>query len=82
MKTNRKYLALLYSCIAMPIIVFFCYTIIIFLLSIYTYVVYGDFIFETKDIYMACKLAFFGIPTGIGMWYLECRRFGIKIFGK
>lgn len=82
MKKNRKYLALLYSCVAMPIIVFLSYIIIIFLFSIFTYVMYRDFIFEVKDIYVACKLAPFGVPIGIAMWYLECRRLGIKIFGK
>lgn len=42
----------------------------------------NEFVIDTKDIYIACKLAPFGIPVGIAMWYLECRRLGIKIFGK
>ncbi len=75
-------MALLYSCVAMPIIVFLSYIIFIFLFSIFTYVMYRDFIFEMKDIFTACKLAPFGIPVGVAMWYLECRRLGIKIFSK
>ncbi|XKM14506.1 hypothetical protein RCS94_04850 [Orbaceae bacterium ac157xtp] len=82
MKTNRKYQALLFLIIIMSLCFFCGYIIIELILSIFIYIVYGDFIFGVKNIYIACKLAPFGIPSGVGIWYLECRRLGIKIFGK
>ncbi|NUF28297.1 MULTISPECIES: hypothetical protein [unclassified Gilliamella] len=83
MKKNRKYLALLYCVTVVPFL-FFCSAIIIELtISIILFIMYNvDFIYGVNDIYIACKVACFGIPTGIAFWYLECRRYGIKIFGK
>lgn len=82
MKLNRKYLALLYLCIVMPTFFFFLIIILSVMLSLYIYIINGYFEFYTKDIYFACKLAILGIPTGIVFWFVECRRLGIKIFGK
>lgn len=82
MKKNRKYLVLLFLCITMPLILFFSILIISLIFSFLFYFKTNEFVINTKDIYIACKLAPFGIPVGIYMWYLECRRLRIKIFGK
>ncbi|PXZ08701.1 hypothetical protein DKK70_00895 [Gilliamella apicola] len=83
MKINKKYLvALLFTCFILSICLFVCYIAVIFLLSIYFYLMYGDFLFKVEDIYIACKLGAVGIPIGIGIWYLEYRRMRINIYGK
>lgn len=83
MKTNRKYLALLFLLIIVPVIFGICYILTKLVVSMLIYFLYGDFIFfNIKDFYLALKVAFFGIPTGVVIWFLECRRLGIKIFGK
>ncbi|MCX8640835.1 hypothetical protein J3U37_12030 [Gilliamella sp. B3172] len=82
MKTNRKYLALLFLLIIVPVIFGICYILTKLVVSMLIYFLYGDFIFNIKDFYLALKVAFFGIPTGGVIWFLECRRLGIKIFGK
>lgn len=82
MKRNRKYLALLFLITIMPLHFLCCGIITILILSILNYILHGDFIYDMHDIYMVCKLAPLGIIAGIGMWYLESRRLGIKIFGK
>lgn len=79
-KTNRKYLSLLFLCIAMPLMLFFIILIMSLVFSILFYFKINEFVIDIKDIYLACKIASLGIPAGI--WYLECRRLGIKIFGK
>jgi len=78
----RKYLALLFLCIAIPLLLFLIILITSLISSILLYFKTNQFVINTEDIYIACKIAPLGIPTGIGLWYLECRRFGIKIFGK
>ena len=82
MRKNRKYLALLFLCIAMPICFFMSILFFSIMISFYIYIVNGYFHFYSEDIYSALKAASVGIPIGIGIWYLECRRLGVKIFGK
>lgn len=82
MKTNRKYKALLFSIIATPFMFFCCAIIVELIVSILIDIKYGDFIFNIEDFYLALKIVPFGIPTGIGIWYLECRRLRINILGK
>lgn len=83
MRKNKKYWALLYLIIATPVM-FFCSAIIIEVITLITLsIVYNiDFIFEKKYIYIACKFACFGFPAGVFFWFMECRRLGVKIFGK
>ena len=82
MKANRKYMALLFLVIATPLILF-C-TIIIYALIVYIffYIKNGNVIFDINDLYSGFKLIPLGIPAGIVIWFAECRRCGIKIFGK
>ena len=82
MKKYRKYLALLFVCIAMPLLLFLIILITSLISSILLYFKTNQFVINPEDIYIACKIAPLGITTGIGLWYLEFRRFGIKIFGK
>ena len=83
MRKNKKYWALLYLIIATPVM-FFCSAIIIEVITLITLsIVYNiDFIFEKKYIYIAYKFACFGFPAGVFFWFMECRRLGVKIFGK
>jgi len=82
MKRNNKYLVLLYLCVMYPVMLFFYYIFMILILSIYLYINTGDILFDEETIYTACEVALFGIPFGIVLWYVECRWFKIKIFGK
>lgn len=82
MRKNRKYNALLFLVIATPFMFFCCTIIVELIISTLIYIKYGAFIFNIDDFYLALKIVPFGIPVGIAMWYLECRRLGIKIFGK
>ena len=79
---NRKYLVLLFLCIVMPLLLFLIILITSLISSILFYFNTNQFVINTEDIYIACKIAPLGIPTGICLWYLECRRLGIKMFGK
>jgi signal transduction histidine kinase len=81
-KTNRKYLALLFLLITMPLIIFCSYILTMLVVSIFIYIKYGDFIFDRYDFYTAFKLAPLGLIAGVIIWFGECRRLGIKIFGK
>ena len=81
MKKYRKYLALLFVCIAIPLLLFLIILITSLISSILLYFKTNQFVINTEDIYIACKIALLGIPIGIGLWYLECRRLGIKMFG-
>ena len=78
---NRKYLVLLFLCIVMPLLLFLIILITSLISSILFYFNTNQFVINTEDIYIACKIAPLGIPIGIGLWYLECRRLGIKMFG-
>ncbi|QYN45519.1 hypothetical protein GYM75_12090 [Gilliamella sp. ESL0441] len=82
MKINKKYKALLFVCTVMSVSLFLFVVIISLIFSYITYLQTKEFIIDVNDIYNACKLAPLGILTGVGMWYLECRRLGVKIFGK
>ena len=83
MKRNKKYIALIFLCIAMPVYFFLLIMIVSVMISLYVYIIKGNFVFYTEDLYFASKLAIFlGIPAGIVFWIGECRRLGIKIFGK
>ena len=82
MKKYRKYLALLFVCIAMPLLLFLIILITSLISSILFYFNTNQFVINTEDIYIACKIAPLGIPIGIYLWYLECRRLGINMFGK
>lgn len=79
---NRKYLVLLFLCIVMPLLLFLIILITSLISSILFYFNTNQFVINSEDIYIACKIAPLGIPTGICLWYLECRRLGIKMFGK
>lgn len=81
-KTNRKYRALLFLLIMMPLFFFCCYIFAKLIFSLFIYILYGDFIFNINDLYIACKLTILGLPVGIVFWLAECRRLGIKILGK
>ncbi|PXZ06899.1 hypothetical protein DKK70_09570 [Gilliamella apicola] len=83
MKRNKKYIALIFLCTAIPIYFFLLIMIFSVMISLCFYIIKGNFVFYTENIYTASKLAFFlGIPAGIVFWIGECRRLGIKIFGK
>ncbi|OCG15036.1 hypothetical protein [Gilliamella sp. WF3-4] len=83
MKKNRKYLALLFCLIVIPFMFFFMGIIMELTVLIVLFIMYSiDFEYDINDLYLACKLACFGFPTGIACWYLECRRYGVNIFGK
>ena len=66
----------------MPLLLFLIILITSLISSILFYFNTNQFVINTEDIYIACKIAPLGIPTGICLWYLECRRLGIKMFGK
>ncbi|GAA5107798.1 hypothetical protein GCM10023211_09290 [Orbus sasakiae] len=46
------------------------------------YVSYDVFLYKCEYVLLALKISLLAIPASILMWYLECRRLGIKIFGK
>lgn len=81
-KMSRKYLALIYLSLAIPIVIFLGFIFLKIILFLYIFFMYDDFYFSLDDIAIILKISFLGIPAGIAMWYLECRRLGIKIFGK
>lgn len=81
-KANRKYMALLFLVIAIPLMLFGCIIIETLIIAIFFYIKDGNFIFDINDLYSVCKLIPLGIPAGIVIWFAECRRYGIKIFGK
>ena len=82
MKANRKYMALLFLVIATPLMFYCCFILTDLIITISICIIYGNFIFEIDELYLGCKVIPFGIPAGIVFWFVECRRYGIKIFGK
>lgn len=84
MKKNKKYWALLYSIIITPFMFFFGAVLLELFNLLIIYITSDiDFIFDKEYIYIACKFAIcLGFPSGIIFWLAECRRYGIKIFGK
>ncbi|MDF7666467.1 hypothetical protein PT273_01145 [Orbaceae bacterium ESL0727] len=82
MKTNRKYRALLFLIIMMPLFFFLGAIIVKLIITCIIYAIYRDFIFSVTDFYIAFKFAPFGFIAAFGLWYIECRRLGIKILSK
>ncbi|MWN32945.1 MULTISPECIES: hypothetical protein [unclassified Gilliamella] len=88
MKKNRKYVALFYLTVGTPFVLFCAQVLFYLMISIVIMAIEQSdlkfFIEFIKEyIYTIFKLScFVGILSGAIIWYAECRRYGIKIFGK
>ena len=79
---SRKYLSLIYLSLVIPIVMFFSLILLKIIIFLYIFFMYDDLYFSLDNILIIFKFSLLGTPFGFVMWYLECRRLGIKIFGK
>ena len=79
---KNKYYALLFLCAIVYFGIFLTIIVISFSYALYIYFIDDIFLYEKKYIFLALKISLSGILPTIVIWYLECRRLGVKTFGK
>lgn len=78
----NKYYGLLFFCTVIYLSLFLTIVVMSFIYALCMYVSYDVFLYKCEYVLLALKISLLAIPASILMWYLECRRLGIKIFGK
>ena len=78
----NKYYALIFLCAIVYFGIFLIIIVMSFTYALYIYIIDDIFLYKKKYIFLALKISLSGILPTIIIWYLECRRLGVKIFGK
>lgn len=78
----NKYYALIFLCAIVYFGIFLTIIVMSFTYALYIYIIDDIFLYKKKYIFLALKISLSGILPTIIIWYLECRRLGVKIFGK
>ena len=78
----NKYYALIFLCAIVYFGIFLTIIVMSFTYALYIYIIDDIYLYKKKYIFLALKISLSGILPTIIIWYLECRRLGVKIFGK